>query len=171
MNKSQKAGAIEELEGVFGSAGVVVVVHYAGLTVADMNDLRGRLREQGGKMKVVKNRLAKRALAGAAGDDGDALFKGPVAIAYSEDPISAPKAVAGYAKDNDKLVIIGAVMGADALDAVRVKDLASLPSLDQLRGKLVGLLQAPATKIAGVTQAPAGQLARVFSAYGNKDAA
>ncbi len=171
MNKSQKAASIEELKGVFGSAGVVVVVHYAGLSVADMEDLRGRLREQGGAVKVVKNRLAKIALDGSNGEDGDNLFKGPVAIAYSEDPITAPKAVAAFAKDHDKLAIIGAVMGEEVLDANGVKSLAELPSLDELRGKIVGLLQAPATKLAGVTQAPAGQLARVFSAYGAKDAA
>ena len=120
---------------------------------------------------MVKNRLAKIALDGKGGDAAQALFQGPVAIAYSPDPVAAAKAADEFAKENDKLVIIGALMGEEVLDANGVESLAKLPSLDQLRGKLVGLLQAPATKVAGVVQAPAGQRARVVSAYGSKDAA
>lgn len=170
MDRVQKAASIEELKGVFADSGAVVVTHYSGLTVAEMTKLRIRLRQEGGSLKVVKNRLAHKAMNGLAGEAGEALFKGPVAIAFAADPVTPAKIVAEFAKENDKLVIIGAVMGDKALDANAVKALASLPSLDQLRGKLIGLIQAPATKIAGVLAAPAGQLARVFKAYADKAA-
>ena len=171
MDKAGKAESLKTLRGVFEESGVVVVARYTGLTVAEMTKLRGGLREQGAALKVVKNRLAKIALDGQGGDAAQALFQGPVAIAYSPDPVSAAKATDEFAKENDKLVIIGAVMGEEVLDAKGVESLAKLPSLDQLRGKLIGLIQAPATKVAGVVQAPAGQLARVVAAYGAKDAA
>jgi large subunit ribosomal protein L10 len=170
MDRAQKADSIEELKGVFADAGAVVVTHYLGLTVRDMEDLRGKLRAEGAKLKVVKNRLAQKALNGQ-GDAAGALFKGPVAIAYAPDVISAAKVTTQYAKDHENFLIIGALMGEDVLDAKAVSALASLPSLDQLRGKILGLLQAPATRIAGVLQAPAGQLARVVGAYAAKDAA
>ena len=170
MDRAQKAESIETLKGVFAGAGAVVVTHYLGLTVADMNDLRGRLRKEGATLKVVKNRLAQKALNGA-GESASALFKGPVAIAYAPDAVSAAKVTAQYAKDNENFIVIGALMGADVLDAKAVAALATLPSLDQLRGKLVGLLQAPATRVAGVLQAPAGALARVIGAYAAKEAA
>ena len=170
MDRAQKAESIETLKGVFANAGAVVVTHYLGLSVAEMNDLRGRLRKEGAGFKVVKNRLAQKALNGA-GEDAGRLFKGPVGVAYAPDPVSAAKVVAQYAKDNEKLKIVGALMGETVLDAKGVDALAKLPSLDQLRAKLVGLIQAPATRIAGVVHAPAAQLARVFSAYAAKDAA
>jgi large subunit ribosomal protein L10 len=171
MDRAQKAVSIEALKGVFEGAGAVVVTHYMGLTVAEMTDLRGRLRAEGASLKVVKNTLVQKALNGRVGEAGDALFKGPVAIAYGPDPVSAAKVSTQYAKENDKFSVIGAVMGDQVLDASAVGALATLPSLDQLRGKLIGLIQAPATKNAGVLQAPAGQLARVFNAYATKDAA
>jgi large subunit ribosomal protein L10 len=171
MDRAQKAESIETLKGVFDGAGAVVVTHYLGLTVAEMTDLRGRLRTEGAKLKVVKNTLVQKALDGRTGEAGDALFKGPVAIAYGPDPVSAAKISTQYAKENDKFSIVGAVMGDQVLDATAVGALATLPSLDELRGKLIGLIQAPATKVAGVLQAPAGQLARVFNAYATKDAA
>lgn len=171
MDRAQKQEAIETLKGVFDGSSTVVVTHYMGLTVAEMTDLRGRLRQQGAQLKVVKNTLVQKALNGSVGEAGDALFKGPVAIAYGSDPISAAKVAAQYAKENDKFSIVGGLMGQQVLDQKSVTALASLPSLDQLRGKIIGLLQAPATKIAGVLQAPAGQLARVFGAYAQKDAA
>jgi large subunit ribosomal protein L10 len=171
MDRAQKAESIETLKGVFADAGAVVVTHYMGLTVAEMTDLRGRLRTEGAKLKVVKNTLVHKALDGRTGEAGDALFKGPVAIAYAPDPVSAAKVATQYAKDNDKFSVIGAVMGDEVLDASAVSALATLPSLDQLRAKIVGLLQAPATKIAGVLQAPAGQIARVIGAYAAKEAA
>ncbi len=171
MDRAQKQEAIEALKGVFDTSGAVVVTHYMGLTVAEMTDLRGKLREQGAQLKVVKNTLAQKALQGAAGEAGDALFKGPVAIAFGPDPVSAAKVATQYAKDNDKFSVIGGLMGLQVLDKGSVTALASLPSLDQLRAKIIGLLQAPATKVAGVLQAPAGQLARVMGAYAAKDAA
>jgi large subunit ribosomal protein L10 len=171
MDRAQKADSIEELKGVFADSGAVIVTHYLGLTVAEMTDLRTRLRKEGAKLKVVKNRLAQKAMDGAAGEAGDRLFKGPVAIAFAKDPVAAAKVTTQYAKDNDKFVVIGGVLGASVLNEAGVKSLATLPSLDQLRGQLIGLIQAPATKVAGVLQAPAGQLARVFNAYATKDAA
>ena len=170
MDRAQKADSIEQLKGVFADAGAVVVTHYLGLTVHDMEDLRGRLRAEGARLKVVKNRLAQKALDGQ--DVGAAaLFKGPVAIAYASDPVAAARVLTQYAKDNENLIIIGAMMGADVLDPKGVAALATLPSLDQLRAKIIGLLNAPATRVAGVLQAPAGQLARVIGAYAAKDAA
>jgi large subunit ribosomal protein L10 len=169
MDRAQKSEAIETLKGVFDEAGAVVVTHYLGLTVAEMTDLRGRLRKEGATLKVVKNTLAQKALGGSLGDAGDALFKGPVAIAYAKDPVSAAKVVTDYAKGNEKFVVIGAFMGQTILDQKGVGALATLPSLDQIRAQLIGLVNAPATKVAGVLQAPAGQLARVFNAYATKD--
>jgi large subunit ribosomal protein L10 len=171
MNRAEKAESIETLKGVFADAGAVVVTHYMGLTVAEMTDLRLRLRKEGAAIKVVKNTLAQKALAGSLGEKGDALFTGPVAIAYAPDPVSAAKVAAQFAKENDKFSLVGGFMGEEVLDQNAVKALATLPSLDELRGKLIGLLQAPATKVAGVVQAPAAQLARVFNAYATKDAA
>ena len=171
MDRAQKAVSIETLKGVFADAGAVVVTHYMGLTVAEMTDLRGRLRKEGASLKVVKNTLVHKALDGRVGEAGDALFKGPVAIAFAPDPVSAAKVVTQYAKENDKFSVIGAVMGDQVLDVTAVSALATLPSLDQLRGKLIGLVLAPATKIAGVLQAPAAQLARVMQAYADKEAA
>ena len=150
---------------------MIVVARYTGLTVAEMTKLRGALREQGASLKVVKNRLAKIALDGKGGDKALDMFQDQTVIAYSPDPVAAAKASADFAKENDKLILIGAIMDEQVLDANGVQALAKLPSLDQLRGKLIGLVQAPATKVAGVVQAPAGKLARVFSAYANKDAA
>ncbi len=171
MDRAQKADSIEELKGVFAESGAVVVTHYLGLTVAEMTDLRTRLRKEGAALKVVKNRLAQKAMDGSAGEAGDRLFKGPVAIAFAKDPVAAAKVVTQYAKDNDKFTVVGAILGDSVLNVDGVKSLATLPSLDQLRGQLIGLIQAPATKIAGVLQAPAGQLARVFNAYAKKDEA
>ena len=120
---------------------------------------------------MVKNTLVQKALNGSVGEAGDALFKGPVAIAFAPDAVSAAKVATQYAKDNEKFTVVGGLMGKEVLDKASIKALASLPSLDQLRGKIIGLLQAPATKIAGILQAPAGQLARVVGAYAAKDAA
>ena len=172
MDRAQKQESIETLKGVFADAGAVVVTHYTGLTVAEMTDLRLRLRKEGAAIKVVKNTLALKALDGKLGDTGSALFTGPVAIAYGPDAVSAAKIAVQFAKENDKLKIVGGVLDqTNVLDENAVRALATLPSLDELRGKLIGLIQAPATKIAGVLQAPAAQLARVFNAYATKDAA
>ena len=171
MEKAKKAEVVEDLSKVFAKAGSVVVAHYSGMTVAQMSDLRARMGAAGATFRVSKNRLAVRALKGTPIEGIAHLFKGPTGIAVSDDPIAASKVAAAYAKDNNKLVILGGSVGTTALDAAGVKALATLPSLDELRGKIVGLLVAPATKIAGILQAPAGQLARVIGAYSSKDAA
>ncbi|HEY1612995.1 MAG TPA: 50S ribosomal protein L10 [Rhizomicrobium sp.] len=171
MDRTQKADVVESLNGLIGEAGSVVVAHYSGMTVAQMSDLRRRMRAAGASFKVAKNRLAVRALEGTNAQAIAHLFKGPTGIAISRDPVAASKVAVAYAKENDKLVILGGVVLGTAIDASGVKTLASLPSLDELRGKIVGLLQAPATKLAGLLAAPAGQLARVIGAYSTKDAA
>ena len=171
MEKAKKAEVVEELNGVFSKAGSVVVAHYSGMTVAQMSDLRTRMRAAGASFRVSKNRLAVLALKGTPVEGIAHLFKGPTGIAVSDDPIAASKVAVAYAKDNNKLVILGGSVGVTTLDVKGVTALASLPSLDELRGKIVGLLVAPATKIAGIVQAPAGQLARVIGAYSKKEAA
>ncbi len=171
MDKAKKADVVEDLSGVFSKAGSVVVAHYSGMTVAEMSDLRARMRAQGASFRVSKNRLAMRALKGTPVEGIAHLFKGPTGIAYSSDPVAASKVAVAYAKDNGKLVILGGAVGSTALDVNGVKALAELPSLDALRGKLIGLILAPATKIAGVVAAPAAQLARVIGAYSKKEAA
>jgi large subunit ribosomal protein L10 len=170
MDRAGKAQAIETLKGVFDNAGAVVVAHYIGSTVKELEDLRGRLRSEGAKLQIVKNTLAQKALEGRAGEGGDAMFTGPVAIAYASDPVSAAKVTTDYAKGNDKFIVVGAMMGATVLDAKGVTALATLPSLDQLRGQIVGLIAAPATRLATVLSAPGSGLARVVNAYATKDA-
>lgn len=171
MERAKKAETIDAIKDVFDAAGAVIVTHYMGITVAQAETLRGRLRAEGAAFRVVKNRLAQKALGENADADALALFKGPSAIAYGPDPVTAAKIAVDYAKENEHFVIIGGMMGAQVLNAAGVEALAKLPSLDQLRANLVGLIQTPATRIAGVVQAPAGQLARVFNAYATKDAA
>ncbi len=162
---------VTALHDVFAEAGVVVVAHYVGLSVSAMTKLRSDMREAGGQVKVAKNRLAKLALEGTNVKGIADLLRGPTCIAYSDDPVAAPKVAVKFAKGNEKFVILGGAMGSTVLDAQGVNSLASLPSLDELRGMLIGLIQAPASKIARTLNAPAGQLARVFAAYGNKEAA
>lgn len=171
MDKAAKRELVGTLNDVFKTSGVVVVAHYAGLTVADMQKLRSQMKQAGASVKVAKNRLAKIALEGTDAATISGLLKGPTLLAYSTDPVSAPKVAVEFAKVNDKLVILGGAMGATSLNADAVKALATLPSLDELRGTLIGLLQAPATKIAQLSTAPAAKLARVFGAYAKKDAA
>ena len=171
MDRAQKADLVSSLNQVLSSTSVVVVTHYSGLTVAEMTDLRGRMREAGAGFKVTKNRLTRLAVKGTDAEAIGDLFAGPTAMGFSEDPVAAPKVLSKFAKENEKLIILGGVMGDTVLDVDGVKALASLPSLDELRGKIVGLLQAPAQKVASVLQAPAGQLARVLAAYSEKDAA
>ncbi len=168
MDRAEKSELVTQLNGVFKASGSVVVAHYSGLTVAQMNDFRSKMRDAGGSVKVAKNRLAKIALQGTEAEGMSALFNGQTLIAYSEDPVTAPKVASDFAKSNDNLVILGGTMGATNLDAEGVKALASLPSLDELRAKIVGMISTPATRIAQVVNAPAGQLARVFNAYAEK---
>lgn len=164
MDRAQKEKVVEELGQVFSEAGVIVVMHYQGLTVAEMSDLRSQMRDAGGKVRVAKNRLAKIALEGKPVQGLERYLTGQTALAYSPDPVAAPKVVAEYAKKNQKLVVLGGALGSTILDADGVKALASLPSLDELRGKLIGLIQAPAGKIARVLSTPGAQLARVLAA-------
>lgn len=171
MDRAEKRELVTELNGVFASAGTVVVAHYAGITVAQMNDLRTKMREAGGTVKVAKNRLAKIALKGTPSESMQELFNGQTLIAYSDDPVVAPKVASDFAKGNDNLIILGGAMGTTNLDANAVKALATLPSLDELRAKLVGMISTPATRIAQVVNAPAAQLARVVGAYARKDEA
>ena len=171
MDRTQKAETVESLNALFAGASSVVVAHYTGMTVAEMGDLRARMRQAGASFKVAKNRLAKRAVEGTQANGIADLFTGPTGIGYSNDPVAAAKVLVTYAKENHKFKILGGVAVGSVLNAEGIKALAELPSLDQLRGKIVGLLQAPATKIAGILQAPAGQLARVVAAYANKEAA
>ncbi len=165
MDRSQKEELVASLHRVFEEATIVVVTHYSGLTVADMGDLRDRMRAEGASFKVTKNRLTRRALEGTKFQDLRDLFTGPTAIAYSENPVSAAKVAVKFAKDNDNLVVLGGAFGAERLDVDRIEVLAALPSLDELRATFVGLINAPATRIVGVLQAPAGQIARVLGAY------
>ncbi|WP_374547551.1 50S ribosomal protein L10 [Rhodoblastus sp.] len=171
MDRAEKKEAVATLHDVFTKTGVVVVARYSGLTVAQLQNLRKQARAAGANVQVAKNRLAKIALEGTDVASIGALLKGPTLIAYSDDPVAAPKVAAAFAKDFDKFVILGGAMGATALNPDGVKSLATMPSLDELRAKLVGLIQAPATKIAQLSTAPAAKLARVFGAYANKDAA
>lgn len=171
MDRAEKSEMVSYLNDVFSNAGVVVVAHYSGLTVADMTTLRGRMKDAGASLKVAKNRLVKIALKGTDAEHISDLFQGPTVIAYSADPVAAPKIATEFAKTNDKLVILGGSFGTTALDASGVEALAKMPSLDELRAKIVGMINTPATRIAGVLQAPAGQLARVFGAYAEKDQA
>jgi large subunit ribosomal protein L10 len=171
VDRAEKSEMVSTLNQVFSNAGVVVVAHYSGLNVAQMTTLRGRMRDAGASLKVAKNRLVKLALKGTDVEHISDLFQGPTVIAYSADPIAAPKVASDFAKANEKFVLLGGAMGRTSLNAKGVEALASLPSLDELRAKLVGMIQTPATRIAGVLQAPAGQLARVFAAYAKRDEA
>jgi large subunit ribosomal protein L10 len=168
VDRAEKKAAIESLNGVFKTSNAVVVAHYSGLTVAQMQTLRKQMRAAGASVKVAKNRLAKIALEGTDVASIGSLLKGPTVIAYSSDVIAAPKVAVDFAKANEKFVILGGAMGKTALDPNGVKALASLPSLDELRAKLIGLLVAPATKIAQLSNAPAAKVARVIQAHASK---
>lgn len=170
MNRTEKQQWIDSTHASVKDAAIVLVAHYKGLSVAEITDLRVKVRAAGARFKVTKNLLAKRAVAGTAYEKVVPLFKGPTAIAYSSDPVSAAKVLQEFAKSNDKLQLVGGAFGDTVLDKAAIAQLATLPSLDELRAKIIALLQTPATRIAGVLQAPAGQLARVFAAYGKKAA-
>lgn len=169
MDRAAKRELATTLNDVFKSTSVVVVAHYSGLSVADMQKLRAQMKQAGATVKVAKNRIAKIALEGTEVASISGLMQGPTLLAYSDDPVAAPKAAVDFAKTNDKLVILGGAMGATALNPDGVKALATMPSLDELRGTLIGLIQAPATKIAQLTTAPAAKLARVFGAYAKSE--
>lgn len=168
VERAAKKEAVEQLNETFRSTGVAIVAHYSGLTVAQMQTLRKQMKQAGASVKVSKNRLAKIALEGTDVVAIGALLKGPTVIATSSDPVAAPKVAVEFAKTNENFVVLGGSMGKTVLDVNGVKALASLPSLDELRGKLVGLLVAPATKIAQLSTAPAAKLARVVQAHASK---
>jgi large subunit ribosomal protein L10 len=171
MDRSQKADSVASLNAVFNEAGVVVVTRNLGLSVAQSTNLRNKMRDAGASYKVAKNRLARLALKDTDYTGLEEHLTGPTALAYSVDPVAAAKAVVDFAKTNDKLEIVGGSMGSTVLNAEGVKALASMPSLNELRGKIVGLVNAPATKVVQLVNAPASKLARVFGAYAAKDAA
>lgn len=168
VDRTQKEELVTSLHETFANAEMVVVTHNLGLTVGQMEDLRSQLREAGAQFKVTKNRLTRLALKDTKFEGIANLFSGPTCIAYSTDPVAAAKVAVKFAKGNDKFTVVGGALGKEALDVAAVQALSALPSLNELRGKLVGLLQAPATKVAGVLQAPAAQLARVCSAYASQ---
>lgn len=168
MDRTEKQAFVAELASVFAATGMVVVTRNGGLTVAEVSDLRRKMKAAGATYKVAKNRLAGLALEGTRFIPIKPLLKGPTALSWSSDPVAVAKVAVEFAKSNEKLTIVGGALGARALDADGIKALAELPSLDALRAQLLGLLKSPATKVAGVLQAPAGQLARVLSAYSKK---
>ena len=168
LDRAAKSELVTALGEVFKTTKVVVVAHYSGLTVAQMQTLRRQMKQGGAKVKVAKNRLAKIALQGSDVASIAPLLKGPALIAFSGDPVAAPKVAVEFAKTNERFVILGGAMGTTTLDPNGVKALAALPSLDELRAKIIGLIQAPATKIAQVINAPAAKLARVVQAYASK---
>ena len=164
MDRAEKESMVASLHQTFEDVSIVVVTHYSGLTVAEMGELRDQMREAGAVFKVTKNRLTRRALEGTKYQSLEEMFTGPTAIAYSEDPVAAAKAAVNFSKTNDKLIVLGGALGDEQLDVNAVKSLASLPSLEELRAKIVGMISTPATRIAVVLKAPAGQVARVLGA-------
>ena len=171
MDRSQKADAVALLNATFNEVGVVVITRNLGMTVAQSTLLRTKMRDAGASFKVSKNSLARLAIEGTSYAAIGDMFTGPVGVASSVDPVAAAKVAVDFAKTNDKLEIVGGAMGTQVLNPDGIKALAALPSLDALRSRLIGLVQAPATKIAQVIVAPASKLARVFNAYAEKDAA
>jgi large subunit ribosomal protein L10 len=168
VDRSSKETLVSTLHQAVKATSCLVVTHQTGLNAAEVNTLRRQMRAAGCSYKVTKNRLARLALAGTKFEHLSSLFTGPTAIAYSKDPVAAAKVAVEFANKNEKLTIVGGALGSQKLDIAGIKSLATMPSLDELRGKLLGMLQTPATRIAGVLQAPAGQLARVVGAYANK---
>jgi large subunit ribosomal protein L10 len=171
LDRTEKREFVASLAAVFAETSMVVVTRNQGLTVAEVTDLRRKMRAAGANFKVAKNRLAVLALDGTKFDAIAPLLIGPTALAWARDPVAVAKVAVEFAKTNEKLVVIGGALGAQTLDADGIKALAALPSLDMLRAGLLGMLNTPATRIASVVQAPAAQLARVFAAYAKRDEA
>ena len=168
MDRAAKRELVSSLNGVLKDTGVIVVARNAGLVAAQSADFRRRVKAAGGSVRVAKNRLAALALNGTDAEGIKVLLKGPVILAYSKDPIAAAKAAVAYAKDNEKLVILGGAMGKTVLDAKAVKALADLPSLDVLRAQLLGVINAPATKLVRTIKEPGSALARLLQAKVDK---
>ena len=169
MLRSEKKTFVSELEKIYQDANSVIITHYHGLTVSQITNLRKALRENGASFKIVKNTLSKIAATNVKLTHDPEAFSGPTAIAYSKDPVAAAKGVVEFAKANDNLKVIGGIVNDKILNVGEVQQLAKLPSLDQLRGKIVGILQAPAANLARIVQAPAGSIARVVQAYSEKN--
>lgn len=169
ISRAQKIKMIEEVGATLSASEVVIVTHNKGLTVSEVSALRAKMREAGASYRVVKNRLALRTIEGTPFAGVSSLLKGPTALATSKDPVAAAKVAVEFAKTNEKLVVLGGAFGEKPLSVKDVEALATLPSLDALRGKLIGLLQAPAQRIASILQAPAGQVARVIGAHARKE--
>ncbi|MBX9622081.1 MAG: 50S ribosomal protein L10 [Alphaproteobacteria bacterium] len=166
MDRSEKEQLVSSLrEGLLESS-LVVVSHQTGLTVAQVSDLRRKMREAGAQFRVAKNTLARLAVAGTENEGITPLLSGPTTLAYSKDPVAAAKISVKFANDNDKFNVVGGILNGKLLDAKDIETLSKLPSIDELRAKIIGIISTPATRVAGIMQAPAGQLARVFSAYG-----
>jgi large subunit ribosomal protein L10 len=169
LERAEKREMVTSLQASLATAGSIVVAQNTGLTVAEMETLRKQMKSAGGQVKVAKNRLAKLALKDTDNADISALFQGPTVIAFASDPMTAPKIAAAFADKNQKFVLLGGAMGTTGLDVANVKALATMPSLDQLRATLAGMLKQPGTRIASILQAPGGQVARVLAAYADKD--
>ena len=165
MDRIEKENLVASMHKTFEDSSIVVVTHYSGLTVSEMGNLRMRMRDVGASFKVTKNRLTRLALEGTKYQPLATMFTGPTAIAYSKDPVAAAKAAVAFSKDNEKLIVLGGALGQEQLDLAAIKALASLPSLEALRAKIVGVISTPATRIVGVLKAPAGQVARVIAAH------
>jgi large subunit ribosomal protein L10 len=171
LDRTEKRAFVAQLAAVFAETSFVLVARNNGLTVAEVSDLRRRMREAGATYKVAKNRLAALALDGTRFDGIKPLLKGPTALAWSKDPVAVAKTAVEFAKGNEKFVILGGALGRQTLDAAGVKALSELPSLETLRAQILGLIQAPASRLVSVLQAPGGQLARVLAAYAKRDEA
>lgn len=168
MDRSEKEQLVSSLRQDLTESNLVIVAQQTGLTVAQVSVLRREMREAGAQYKVAKNTLARLAIAGTENEPMTSFLSGPTALAYSKDPVAAAKVSIKFANTNDKFKIVGGLLNGRLLNAKDIETLSKLPSLDQLRGKIIGMISTPATRIAGILQAPAGQLARVFSAYGKK---
>jgi large subunit ribosomal protein L10 len=169
LDRTEKREFVTELNQALAVTSMIVVTRNGGLTVAEATDLRRKMRAAGATFKIAKNRLTNLALEGTPFDSLRPLLKGPIALAWSTDPVAVAKAAVEFAKTNDKFVLVGGALGTQTLNVDGVRALAELPSLEVLRGRLLGMIQTPATRIAGILQAPAGQLARVFGAFARKD--
>lgn len=168
MDRSEKEQLVSSLRQDLAESNLVIVAQQTGLTVAQVSDLRRQMREAGAQYKVAKNTLARLAIAGTENEPMTSFLSGPTALAYSKDPVAAAKVTIKFANTNDKFKVVGGLLNGRLLNAKEIESLSKLPSLDQLRAKIIGVISTPATRMAGILQAPAGQLARVFSAYGNK---
>jgi large subunit ribosomal protein L10 len=169
VDRTEKREFVTELNQALAATSMIVVTRNAGLTVAEVTDLRRKMGAAGATYKVAKNRLTNLALDGTPFGGIKSMLTGPIALAFATDPVAVAKTAVEFAKTNEKLVLVGGSLGSQTLNADGIKALAELPSLDELRARLVGMIATPATRIAGVLQAPAGQLARVFGAYAKKD--